>query len=163
MTWTSGRNWGVNEALTAAKMNEISTDLNILGDAWPTYTPALTANVSDPTLGSSSISGSYRIMGKTGDAHMNVVIGAGFSAGTGSYRLSLPPGMVPLRTSIAEALGTGTVYDASANATYVFTVLYVSSTTVSLLNAAGSLTDASPVTWAVGDRISVHIPALELA
>ena len=41
MAWTNPRTWGVGETVTAAKMNEISADLNAVGDAPPAYTPTV--------------------------------------------------------------------------------------------------------------------------
>lgn len=163
MTWPASIASAVAGAVAAAAdFNSHRDALKAIGDAWPGYTPVLTSNSSAPTIGNSAISGSYRLMGKTADVHMNVTIGSTFSAGTGIYRLSLPSGAVPLSTSSAEAMGIATVLDVSASQTYFYHVLYVSSTTVSMVNSVGAVGGSAPMTWATGDRISVHIPSLQI-
>jgi hypothetical protein len=67
---------------------------NIIAPGWTDYsgTFALTATTTNPTLGNSTVVARYRR--STGadvmDVQIGIIIGSTFSAGSGSYRWSLP-------------------------------------------------------------------------
>jgi hypothetical protein len=148
--------------LEAADLNDLRDALKAIGDAWTTYTPSWTAATTSPTVGSSSVTGCYRKMGHTADVRINISVGAGFSAGSGTYRFSLPSGVVATVVHSGEAMGVATVFDSSAGATYKSVAYMYSSTAVSLIGDAAVVGSASPITWASGDRISILIPSLEI-
>lgn len=77
---------------TGSAWRSISTDTS---GAWTTYVPAWTATTTNPVNGSAgSITGRYVKMGKTVHFTISLVVsGVGLSVGSGSYRLSLPPGL----------------------------------------------------------------------
>jgi hypothetical protein len=61
------------------------------GPAWPTYIPVLTASSSNPTLGTGAIvNGSWTRSGRKITVNGNFVLGTGATAGSGTYRISLP-------------------------------------------------------------------------
>ncbi|SFO14397.1 hypothetical protein SAMN04489713_104260 [Actinomadura madurae] len=83
------------------------------GSAWTTYTPALTATSSNPTLGSGATAqGRYTRYGRT--VHVEVIIKFGTSgtgAGNGFYEVSLP---VTARTqTVGRRTGSAYCYDNS--------------------------------------------------
>lgn len=68
-----------------------ASDLNNFFGAWTAYTPALTAETTNPTLGTgASITGSYLKVGKTVFYRIRIVAGSGVAAGNGTYYFSLP-------------------------------------------------------------------------
>lgn len=146
----------------AADFNNHRDALNTLGGAWSTYAPALTASTTDPTQGASTYSGRCRLLGKTADIKIMFTLGAGFAAGSGTYRFGLPSGVVPLAVSSGEAMGVGNFFDVSTGATYAFNVYLFGASAVGLVNASGVASSTVPVVPANGDRISILIPALEL-
>jgi len=81
--YTAGLSAG--QILTAATMNQI-------GAAWETWTPALTASTTNPTLGTGSVtSGRYGRIQKTVFGNCRVQFGtSGTNAGVGFYFVSLP-------------------------------------------------------------------------
>lgn len=167
MAWVSGRGWVPGEGVTAAKLNEISSALNAIGDAAQTYTPTWSAVTTPPTIGASSVSGRYRVIGKWADVHISITIGSGFSPGSGNYTFSLPSGVVPLNNGAGEALGIGITRDVSVPTQHPFMAYYFSTTAVALSarDSAGALQvvgAAAPYTWAAGDRITIDISTMEI-
>lgn len=163
MAWVTPRTWATSEALTAAKMNEISSSLNVVGSAWTGYSPTWTSTGTPPTMGATSVSGSYRLAGKTVDIHILATVGAGFAAGTLLYRFTLPAGVTPVRTTSHDSIGTCIVWDASASAAYPLHVMQANSTQVTCITPTPTgMGPTVPITWATGDTISIHITALEV-
>jgi len=58
--------------------------------AWTSYTPVLTATVTNPTIGNSVWDAAYCKIGKTVHVRMKLTLGSTFSAGSGVYVFSLP-------------------------------------------------------------------------
>lgn len=129
--------------------------------AYTSYTPVLTASVSNPTLGAgSSQTGSYTQIGKMvhyyGEINMG---GAGFSAGSVFYRISLP---VAAKTLSAIA-GNALCFDSSANA-YAMPLAGISSASTSQLRfpfpdtwSSGPVdfvANTAPWSWGQNDTIS---------
>lgn len=150
---------------TASDMNDLVDAHDVVGGAWAAYTPSWTASTTSPTLGTSTVTGRYRKMGKTVDVHISITIGTGFSAGSGNYTFGLPSGCVPLNAAPSESFGTGTARDVAPSATSRgYHVYYFSSTSVALFKADDGqvMSATAPFTWATGDRITLHIPAMEI-
>lgn len=142
--WTAGTVAG--EVLT-------STKLNTIGAAWETYTPALTASTTNPTLGTgSSVSGRYGQVNKIVCGQGQINFGsAGVSAGSGYYYVSLPIAA----QSTGKVIGQFQFYDSSAFAVYIGTLIS-DTTTRSFMyynNPSSVTTNAAPFTWAAGDFI----------
>lgn len=149
----------------AADFNNHRDALNALGSAWTSYTPAITAATTNPTLGSTSVSGFYRKIGKTVDIDIDITIGSGFSAGSGAYRFSFPAGVSPLLTAQSRPLGLVHVRDVSVPATTTHNAYYFSSSVFAVVASGGGglLGASSPITWASGDIISIHIAAMQIS
>jgi hypothetical protein len=155
MAWVPPRTWGTSETLTAAKMNEISASLDVVGGTtWQTYTPTW-GGATNPTLGNGSIAGWYLEAAGWCDVEFVLTIGSSTTVGTGSYTISIP---VAAASAATVAMGSGLVFDASAatpNNLFSQTVYRSSvNTLVALTGAGGRWTAAHPTVPATGDIIS---------
>ncbi len=106
--WTAGTTSG--QVLTAATLNTI-------GAAFETWTPALTASTTNPTLGTgSTATGRYGRINKFIYGVGSVQFGtAGVNPGSGVYYFSIP---VTAQAS-GVVCGTWQAFDSSASAVYV--------------------------------------------
>ena len=88
---------------------QLNTTAGDLGGAWKAYTPTWGSGGTQPTLGSSTIAGSYTQIGKTiiCRANLNITAGGAFNQGTGLYTISLPVAAKAILTT----QGTGTLFD----------------------------------------------------
>lgn len=153
MAWTTPRTWAVNETLTAAKMNEISSSLNALGDTWTSYTPSWFASGTAPALNNGTITGKYRTVGKTVDFRILLIMGSTTTYGTGVYNFTLPSAP---NLSTWEAVGSGVFTDTSAGDHYGLVAYYSGGSNVSASNgSAGRLSSTLPFTWANTDILSI--------
>jgi len=153
--WTAGTTSG--QVLTAATLNTI-------GAVAETYTPALTAVTTNPTLGTGSYSdGRYQLLQKRAFVEGAIFFGSsGAAAGTGNYRISVPSA-VSIKSNNAQ-IGYGLFYDASAG--YVFypmQAFYISATTFQLVVSSPAYTASSvlsatvPVVPANSDQIRYQL------
>lgn len=123
---------------------------------WGSYTPALTATTTSPTLGTGSAQvGHYHRDGRTIYGAAKIAFGSsGAVAGSGNYKFSLP--VAAARSS--EPLAYGHVYDSSAG-DRLFATLEAdannSTTCFIVVNRAvsGVTTDAIPWVWAANDEL----------
>ncbi|MEU3903329.1 hypothetical protein AB0F20_05870 [Streptomyces goshikiensis] len=68
--------------------------VNVLaGGVWTTYTPTWTATTTDPSKGAGTITGKWIDYGQKTHVMIQVVLGSGFSMGSGIWRWSLPAAM----------------------------------------------------------------------
>lgn len=146
--YTAGLSSG--QVLTAATMNSI-------GAAYETWTPALTASTTNPTLGTgSSQTGRYGRVNKSVYGTGQISFGtSGVAAGSGFYYVSLP---VQAQT-LGQIVGTWQGYDSSAASVY-FGFLVTDTTQRVVLyynNPASVITNAAPWTWAASDFIRVQL------
>jgi hypothetical protein len=132
------------------------------------YAAALTATTTNPNLGADGTSvGSYHRNGHSiiGFAQF-FFSGAGLSAGSGAYQISLPFNadtsiMVASTTVGAGAqIGTGFLRDSDTSANHtIVNVQLASASVVRLIRSASNaaITNAfPPIAWATGDRISIN-------
>lgn len=143
--YTAGLTSG--QVLTAATMNSI-------GAVWETYTPALTASTTNPTLGTgSTASGRYGRINKTVFGQLTIQFGtAGTNAGSGFYFVSLPIAA----QSGNVVIGQGYAFDNSASLVRHLTVLTDNTTRVGMWidNATNfALSSGNPWAWAASDVI----------
>jgi hypothetical protein len=158
--------WSFGEVVTSSKLNTMAANDDHLkaildgfvGVPWTTYTPALTADTTSPS-GAMSPTGKYVKIGRFVLALFQFSFGAGFSAGSGAYRVSLPvPAVVNPQTAggvrlYGAAKGSTMGRVAVANTAYL-TMQYI--TPQSALGAFGTLSNvvhAAPWAWASGDII----------
>lgn len=161
MAFTTPRTWVSGETVTAALLNvHLRDNLLAIGGAWSTYTPALTASSSNPTLGTaSSATGEYIAAGKLIIGRAKIVFGSsGVAAGSGTYRISLPTPAAAVKGQLYPAY----LFDSSVPAACT-PIAYVAATTyLSLLypatwptGTATNVTNSTPWTWAANDTIEV--------
>jgi hypothetical protein len=58
--------------------------------AWTSYTPVWTASSINPSIGNGTITGNYKVIGKTCFVRGNLVIGSTSTFGTGEWYVSMP-------------------------------------------------------------------------
>lgn len=121
------------------------------------YTPALTAQTTNPTLGTgSSASGTYDQAAGWVKGELDIVFGtSGVNAGAGVYEVSLPVAASSGDATTAKVIGYGVFIDVSPLTTYVVVLRLQTTTTARFLYSGGStgLSNSAPVTPAVSDRL----------
>lgn len=125
---------------------------------WDEYTPSLTASTTNPTLGTSTITGHFRREGTTLHIRGELNVGSTFAAGSGEYRVSLPSGMSAVSDQEQQAMGQ--VVDANVGryplhatidpASFVDRFRLFYSPTAAVISG---VTNNAPATWASGDRL----------
>lgn len=142
-----------------------ATDIQDLGaglGVWTSYTPSWTALTTNPTLGSSTITGRYKALdSKTYIVQISVSIttGGAWNAGSGSYRFSLPSVTAAtgrIQVGSAHVLDSGTAHfsgtcKVSSGSTIIDEVVIGDATGNRLLG------HNVPVTWATSDQINLSI------
>ncbi len=125
-----------------------------IGAAWTSYTPTWTASGTAPALGNGTLSGAYKKLGKLLFVRVKWSAGSTTTFGTGQYFFALPAGVTS--AAVEQAL-SAKGYDASTGNNYVFSAFLIGSATkIELIsNAASSVGQTSPVTWANGDGITI--------
>lgn len=130
---------------------------------WVSYTPVLTAATTDPTLGTGAfVDGTYTRFGRTILGTARFRLGAGFTAGSGFYLISLPFTRVALGAGDpAVIIGHGYV---EHNLVYYLVDAFVDGT-LGTQNRFGMVLDQgavadfvsnnSPVVWDEGDTFTI--------
>jgi hypothetical protein len=127
-----------------------------------TYTPALTAPTTNPTLGSgSSVVGRYVRGGRMVTVWVRIGFGSsGVSAGSGQYTVSLPVAASTITASSSngsgQAIGFGHIRDdGSTSNNTVISVNLTTATTVRFVVApGGAVSESNPISWAANDVIT---------
>lgn len=147
--YTAGLSAG--QVLTAATMNQI-------GAVWETWTPVLTASVTNPTLGTGSAAvGRYGRVNKTVFGQLAINFGtAGVNQGSGFYFVTVP---ITAQAS-GTTIGHGYVFDASASLVRHVVALMDNTTRMGLwidnsTNFAISATNPFAGGFAASDQIRV--------
>ena len=123
---------------------------------WASWTPSLTASVTNPTLGTGSVTqGRYVQNGKVVTAVAYFAFGtSGVSAGSGGYRCSLPVNAV--NSGYPFAAGSGAFIDVSAANGYILIPQYEATTYVTFRVNGGGYGDwnaSNPVAPNNSDQI----------
>lgn len=143
------------------------------GEQVNTYTPVLSADTTDPSLGAGTSEGWWVKFGNLIIAWGIITFGAGASAGSGNYRITLPTPvevLSPLNyVGSGPILGYGLLRDNSALSTSSRTtaiqlvesfdaIVGTGQFRMYLLDGAAIVVDNSnPFVWADSDRISFHV------
>ena len=138
-----------------------AAQLNTLGAAVATYTPALTAATTSPTLGSgSAVTGQYGQLNWLAAVWFDITFGtSGTAAGSGEYRVSLPVNIEP-GAATGMVLGSGTIWDNDVSSLRLVTFEMVSGqpgVVKIAVEADTSATSSAPWTWAASDRITGQV------
>jgi len=130
--------------------------------AWTNYTPTITATTTNPTLGSSVVSGRYKLLDtKTGIVRvkMSITTGGAWNPGSGEWQFSLPASWTLAGT--LACVGSVHILD-SGTRRYAGIVLGTSGDTglkVSVIaDSSGDfvMKHNVPITWATGDSIDMQ-------
>lgn len=134
-----------------------------LGSAWSTYTPVWTAGTTNPVLGvGGTLTGRYRVVGKTANITIVMVAGAATTFGFGGWRFSLP--FTPRINGLLSAF----VNDSSAGSRWAGSARIIGASAtgdnmrIVVQDASGSVLNTNPMAWATGDELILH-GTLELA
>lgn len=150
--------FSVGAVLTAAQMNGIGE--------WTSYTPALTATVTNPTLGTGSQAlGSYARVQNLIIARFFIAFGtSGVNAGLGNYKVSLPiTASVFSNSFYTNNIGQTSFYDSSANQPFFANIWMDSNSTITLLfqtafnGAMSNISAVSPAIPAANDVFSGYL------
>jgi hypothetical protein len=123
--------------------------------AWTSYTPSWTAASVNPVIGNGTITGQYKVIGKTCFVRGNIVMGSTTTFGSGEWYVSMP-----FTASNADAiLLNANVLD---NSTAWYNALIAGAragfnfkSAIQYQNTGGttdSLSPSTPFTWTNGDR-----------
>lgn len=121
---------------------------------WDTYTPTWTGDGGNPVLGNGSITGRYKLLGKTLELVVVVQPGSTTTFGTSTYRFSIPSGL----TFKVSGSCSGFFWDNSASAGFGLTGQFnaTGSTIACYVNSTNSVVaPAVPVTWANADFLTL--------
>jgi hypothetical protein len=157
MAWVAPRVWTALEKITAAKLNEISSALNAIGDPWTSYgTPSTlwTSSGTQPAIGNGTCTGRFAQAGKDVDGNISIIMGSTTTFGTGTYTFLLPVSAFNFRALSGKA----DLLDTSASAVFARTISGTNTTAfvvVDFTGTAGRISATSPITWATGDRIDI--------
>lgn len=146
----------VTHVLTAATVTASAHE------AWTTYTPTWTASTTNPTLGSTTITGRYKKLdANTVAVQINILIttGGAWNAGSGTYAFSLPSGMTGIARHQIGAMhirDSGTVHytavcSVRSGATTIGETYVADSTGTHLM------TNTLPMTPATNDEYNLSI------
>lgn len=119
------------------------------------YTPTLSADSTNPTLGSSTLTGLFWVTGKVCNVEIKLTINtSGWNAGSGIYRFSLP---MTCSVNGVSHPGVSLLIDYGSSVTICLNEIWGSGTLVNLVMLPGfsNLTN-STLTWADGDGIFVN-------
>jgi hypothetical protein len=144
-------------AETVVHPGAVSIDGVVMSGAWTSYTPALTASTTNPTLGTGSITtGKYIKIGRTVIGWFIIYFGSsGTAAGTGTYQVSFP--VTPAASATDHiTIGHGYLYNGTILHLYSLFQASGSSVMVGLLDsstAVSFVTASVPWTWGANNRI----------
>lgn len=145
------------ETLSASKLQQ-------LGDE-DTYTPTLTAETVNPTLGTGATQdGQIWLNGNRVEIWFGITFGtSGAAAGTGTYYLPLPTAYPPRAGLLDTPVGEARLIDSGTTEEDAMIVLDVANDRVRMqgdVGAGGLVTDAIPWVWANNDSILGHLAYL---
>ena len=157
-----------DNSITVSQMAE-TMGAGTAGDGtWTSWTPALTASIVNPTLGTASVQeGRYTQIGKTIIAKGTVKFGtSGTNAGSGTYYISLPvtadmsftfDTTIPTgyMRAVNNNLGENAVGAPELETSTTFQLVFNQYNTVS--SDLASMNHAAPFSWAASDSIHFYL------
>lgn len=129
------------------------------GGAWTTYTPAWDASTTTPTIGNGTLTGAWRMVGRTSMAwRLQLVFGSTSTAGSGTYTFGLPTDADAETVTVAQT-SHGYLVDVGTTSYLVNAGALVAgnpNTFTLLVETVEGLTHNSPMTWASGDHLTLN-------
>lgn len=118
---------------------------------WSSYTPALTATTTNPTLGTSILVGSTATIGSVTFWRASLTIASGFTVGSGNYQFSLP---VASLGTFREWSGSGSGVNAGSVRPLVATLQSALVVMLVRVSTEANVTNTGlGSSWAAGDSI----------
>lgn len=143
---------------------EVSGSLRLNGSsldtAWTSYTPQWTAPVTNPVLNNGTITGAYKLIGKTCFVRVRLVIGSTTTLGSGQWYFSLP-----FSASIASGIQFPCSILDNGNAWYQGTVNgeyggFTDRTAIigqsSGSNSSQGISEIFPIAWGTSDSLQFN-------
>lgn len=126
---------------------------------WTSYTPAVTASGSNPTLGNSVVVGKYRQVGKMVDCVIKITTGSSFAAGSGVYYFSVPTAYANIEDFGMDVGNGQAIITAPGGRSAWVADLLPSSQGVTLWRDGGNNLGSSgpPTGWGVGTIIGIML------
>lgn len=135
------------QALAAA----IDADVTALG-AWTSYVPTWTAVTTNPVIGNGTLTGRYKVNGKTVSVQISMTAGTTTTFGSGAWIFALPTG-----TAVHQVAFAALVNDSSASVRWGGTgwVQTGAATVTRTIVTDGStgIASSTPMAWDVGDTL----------
>lgn len=152
------QNSGLAE-ITGSLVVSGSTTINNyrIDDAWTSYSVTWTSDGTSPTLNNGTLTGYYKLIGKTCFLRVKLVIGSTSSVGTGAWQFTLPftaasADGVQFPCSMLD--NTVAWYAGVVNGTYSGnTTKSAILCTTSGTHAFGAVSPTTPFTWGTGDSL----------
>lgn len=128
--------------------------LQVFNSASTAYTPVWTGT-TNPVINNGSITGAYFLAGKWCWGAFHIVCGSATTYGTGSYAVTLPPGLTgAARYGVYDVFGTGMAVSGASRFPIITAAGGVSPTGMILVSNSGLMTSASPVALASGSVVT---------
>jgi hypothetical protein len=133
---------------------------NITTGAWPSYSPTLGADTTNPTLGNATLVGEYAVIGKLCFFNIRFVYGSTTTAGSGNWHFSLPF----TSSAFADQNFSGEAFISGGNRYPITGLIQNAQTTVSMFAptsatatnlAAVSNTGLAGAAWTTGSEIRI--------
>ena len=154
MAWTDLTAYAAGR-FTVAMAELLRGNFKAIGDPWTSYgTPSTlwTAVTTNPTIGNGTCTGRYMQAGKWVQGSISVVFGSTTTAGSGNYQFLFP--VTPLNQRCM--VGKADLLDASASTPFARVTVGINGTNFVIADFANArVSNASPITWATGDRIDI--------
>jgi hypothetical protein len=148
--------FSVGAVLTADQLNGI-------GEAYTSFTPAWTATTTNPVIGNGALTGAFTRVNKLVFARYTLVTGSTTTFGSGDYRFSFPVTANNLG-NFSAIFSSCFMYDSNVGQMYSATASMVNSGTVFRLNTFPNSTQnvtvfgpTTPFTLAANDEIYISI------
>lgn len=136
------------EPLSASKLQRLGDD--------DTYTPALTASTTDPDLGTTPTeAGFVWLNGQLVTLVVDIVFGTSPTAGSGTYRISIPAAYPLAAGQPDHAIGQFRLIDSGSTEALAIAIIDGANDRFELRTTDNDalVTNAAPWTWAAGDAL----------
>jgi hypothetical protein len=138
--------------------------LQDLWSPWQPYDVEWRATVTNPTVGNSTLSASFRRLGTSCEVRITLTIGTTATGGSGAWAFTMPPNVAAKSVTNGYALGKTMYVDTSVPEVHEGGC-YVTAgdTTIYLTDGGSPMTNVTanaggvPFAWAAGDTINVSL------
>ena len=153
MSWSSAPTFVTGSVVTAAQLNILSGDLNVIGSGWATYTPVWSSTGTAPSIGNGGLGGFAMLAGKTVLYRIFLQGGSTTTYGTGTWGFSLP---VFGNITAGDPVGYASANDGTTN--HPCMAIAVSNSTIDLVTCSSNafVTPTVPFTFTNGQTLIIN-------